>query len=118
MGKPIQTKFTTEDLATPVEFDLVAGADRSVEDNIEILGVYFKAVSSITETVTVTRISAEGAVFTFLLNSDSLSSASTSVYTPGHGKIFLKRGDTLRVAVTSATATGNGSIEIQYRESD
>ncbi len=118
MSREIQTKFLTVDLATPVEFDLVAGEDKGIENNIEILAVYFKAVSNITETITVSRIgNGSTAVFTYLLNSDSLTTAQIAVYTPGEGKIFLKRGDTLRVAVTSATATGNGSIEIQYRES-
>lgn len=118
MAREIQTKFLTVDLVNPVQFDLVAGEDKGIENNIEILAVYFKAVSNISETITVTRIgNGSTATFTFLLSSDTLSSAKTVVYTPGEGKIFLKRGDTLRVAVTSSTATGNGSIEIQYRES-
>lgn len=119
MGKPIQTKFITADLTTPLTFDLVIGTDtEGVVDNVQLLGVYFKAVSNITETITTTLI-AKGstAVFTFLLDSTSLTTAQTVVYTPS-GRIFLKKGDTLRVEVTSSTATVDGSVMIQYREAD
>ena len=115
MGKPIMTKFKAWDLTTPLEFDLVVGEDRDIEDNIQLLGVYFKAASNISETVTITRISAEGATYEFLLDSTALSAAQTVIYNPA-GRIFLKRGDTLRVAATSATATAMVYVEIQYRE--
>jgi hypothetical protein len=115
--KPIQTKFKSWDLTTPLEFDYVVGEDRSPENNVQLLGVYFKAAANITETVTITRISAKGATYTYLLDSTSLTTAQTVVYLPT-GFVGLKRGDTLRVAATSATATQMVYVEIQFREAD
>lgn len=116
MGKPIITKFSTDDLVNPVTVDFVVGTDSTdVSDDLILLGVYFKAVNSISETITVTRISVKGSTFTYLLDSTTLSSGKTVVFTPT-GKIGFKKGDTCRVEITSATATGNGSTEIQMQQ--
>ena len=117
MGKPIQTKFKAFDLTAPLVFDYVVGETVIPENNIQLLGVYFKAASNITETVTVSIISAQGATYTYLLSSTALTTAQTVIYTPT-GFIGLKRGDTLRVAATSATATAMCYTMIQYRECD
>ena len=118
--KPLQTLFKTQaDLVTPMSLTLTIGTDtRDLEDNIQLLGCYFKAATNITETVTVTLVSAEGAGYTYLLNSTSLTTAQTANYTPT-GFIGLKRGDVVTFACTSATATGMaGYMMIQYREVD
>ena len=82
MSKPIQTKFKTQaDLVTPMSLTLTIGTDgRDIEDNIQLLGCYFKAATAITETVTVTVVSAEGAGYSYLLDSTSLSSATTALH--------------------------------------
>jgi len=114
----IETKFSTDDLTTPVTVDLVIGTDTGKGDNYQLLGVYFKAVSDITETVTISIISNEStAVFTYLLDSTALSTAQTVVFTPS-GFIGLKSKDTVRVQITSASATVNGSTMIQVRKAD
>ncbi|HUX60589.1 MAG TPA: hypothetical protein VMV32_04710 [Ignavibacteriaceae bacterium] len=118
MGKPIQTLFKTQaDLVTPMSLTLTPGTDgRDIEDNIQLLGCYFKAATAITETVTVTLVSAEGSGYSFLLDSTALSDGTTVVYSPT-GFIGMKKGDVLTFACTSASATGMaGYMMIQYTE--
>ena len=114
----IQTKFSTDDLTTPVTVDMVMGIDTGKGDNFQLLGVYFKAVSDITETVTISIISNEStAVFTYLLDSTALSTGQTVIFTPT-GFIGLKSKDTVRVAITSASAAVNASTMIQVAKVD
>jgi len=116
--RPIQSKFSTDDLTTPATVDMVMGTDTSVGYSWRLMGVLFKAVSNITETVTVTILLNESnAVFIYLLDSTALSSAQTVIFTPT-GFIGLKDKDTVRVEITSASATVNGSTTIQVQQAD
>ena len=118
MSKPIQTKVKTQaDLVAPMSLSLTIGTDgRDIENSIQLLGCYFKAATAITETVSVTVVSAAGAGYSFLLTSTALSGGTTVVYLPT-GFVGLKRGDVLTFACTSATASGMaGYMMIQYRE--
>ncbi len=115
---PIETKFDTSDLESPVTVNMVIGTDTGKGDNYQLLAVLFKAATNITETVTITVLRNEGnAVFIYLLDSTALSGAQTVVFTPT-GFIALKSKDIVRVAITSATATGNGSTTIDVRKAD
>ena len=116
--RPIQSKFSTDDLTTPVTVDLVIGTDTGPGYNWRLRGVLFKAVSNITETVTITVLrNTSAAVFIYLLDSTALSGAQTVIFTPT-GFIALKKGDTVRVAITSATAAVNGSTTIDVQQVD
>ena len=115
---PIETKFSTDDSTTPVTVDLVIGTDTAKGHSYKLLGVYFKAATDITETVTISIISNKStATFTYLLDSTALSTAQTVVFTPT-GFIGLKRGDTVRVQITSATATAEVYTMIQVQQVD
>lgn len=117
MGKQIKNSTTSQSLASgALSHTLTIGNDRNVEESCELLEVSIKFGSAVTQTVTVSRQSVAGSNWTPVLDTASLSSATTYIYRPAQG-VPLKRGDILTVACTnSGTPAITAYSEIRYRE--
>jgi hypothetical protein len=70
-----------------------------------LLGVFLHSSVNITETVTVTRVSADGSTYDVVLNTSNLTSASNYVYVPTF-PVPIQRGDSIKVTCTAANTTG------------
>lgn len=115
--KPIKTNTASQALASAALLhEVVFGASpNDKEENVELLAVMIKASVNITETITVSHVGVEGANYTFVLDTASLSTQQNYVFRPT-GHCVFKRGDTLRVACTNANTTGTVYSKVQYRE--
>ena len=116
--KPIQTSVASQSLAAAALLhELVVGAARKVEDNIELLAVMIHSSIAISQVVTVSHVGVEGANYTFVLDTTTLSGATNYVFRPSGVAPVFKRGDTIRVACANATSpAATVYSKIQYRE--
>lgn len=116
--KPIQDFISSQSLAAgALTHDVVIGAARSPENDVELLSVMLKAGSAISQTVSVSHVGKEGANYVFVLDSSSLSSATNYVFRPSGVPPVFKRGDTVRVTCTNAdTPAVTVYSKIQLRE--
>jgi hypothetical protein len=119
MNKPIQTSVALQALnSAALLHELVVGAARAVEDNIELLAVMIHFGTAVTQTVTVSHVGVESSTnYLFVLDTSSLSGATNYIFRPSGVAPVFKRGDTIRVACTnSGTPAITAYSKIQYRE--
>lgn len=109
--KPIQTISGTQDLTA----DELSISFTVQEHNIEIISAHIKATVNISEVITLTRLSAEGATFEFLLNTETLSAAQHYSFKPSW-EVKAKKGDVITLLLANTTTTGEASGQILYRE--
>jgi len=77
--------------------------------------VYFKATVGITETGTITLVSALGSTYDVVLYSRTLSSQQSFSFRP-QSKILLQAGDSIKVECTDANGTGTVSGAVKMSE--
>lgn len=86
---------------------LVSGAlDKSydyVEDG-QIVSIYIKASTNITETITITRVSRHGSNYNIVVDTKTLNGESSYWFHPTG--LVLKKGDSIRIQCTNANLTG------------
>ena len=98
--------------------DVVIGTDtRDTDREIELLGVYLAASSAISQVVTVTHIGSEGANYTFVIATSTLSSATSYVYLPSGATPKFRTGDTIRfTCANSGTPAITVYSKIHFKE--
>lgn len=80
---------------------------------LESISIHFSV--AVTETLTITRDSAQGANYDTVLISRDLVAATDYVFRPqGEENEFI--GDEIKIAITNANLTGIAYIEIKTRE--
>ena len=77
--------------------------------------INFHASEAITETITITLVSVNGASYNVVLRKKSLSSAQDFIYEP-EGQNTYQAGDEIKVECTAANDTGIMSGAIKTRE--
>lgn len=117
MGKPIQNSTASQSLASAaLSHTLTIGNDRNCEESVELLEVSIKFSGAVTQAVSVTRQSVAGSNYAPVLDSASLSSATTYIYRP-NPSVPLRRGDVITVAcANSGTPAVTAYSEIRYKE--
>ena len=75
----------------------------------------FMADGGITETATVSIISADGAAYNIILDTTNISGGTNYLYNPNN-KILLRKGDGVKITCTKATATETVSSTISIEE--
>ena len=80
---------------------------------IESVSVKFSV--AVTETVTVTLVSASGAVYNAILSSKGLIAATSYIFRPD-GELNLQAGDELLIACTNANGIGIAYVTIKASE--
>jgi len=80
---------------------------------LESINIHFSV--AVTETITITRDSAQGANYDTVLAKKSLVSAQDYVFRPD-GQEREYAGDEIKIAVTNANATGVCYIELKLSE--
>ena len=113
----IATKNASQALGSgSLTLDLVVGTDTpNVEGNFYLAQVLLAAASAISQVVSVTLIGKEGSTYTFLLDTSTLSSATTYVFRPT-GICIIRRGDTVRLTCANSgtpAITVYGLIELE-----
>ena len=112
MPKPLITATASQNLASAA----LSSTITFTADFVELLEVNLHSTIAITQTVTCTRVSVNGANYSFVLDTSSLSSQSNYIYAPTRGKAFRK-GDTLTVTCTNtSTPAATVYLEVIYRE--
>lgn len=84
---------------------------------VKLSQVLINASTAITEDITVTFDSANGANYDVVLDETSLSSNSEYVFRPS-GDVVLRKGDKIRVQVTNGNTTGVVYLTVQVKRSD
>ena len=107
LKKPITT---SQDLSAAV-----LNYTTSVGRNFGLEEVTVQSSVAITETITISRDSLQGATYDVILARDSLASESSFVFRPSGQCNFIK-GDELKVQCTNANTTGIVYCEIKLRE--
>ena len=95
--------------------DLTAGAlsfTTSYDKPFKLEQITLKATVNITETVTITVDSANGATYDVVLRKVNLSAEQDVVFRP-EGEANFKKGDEIKVQCTNANTTGtvNGAVK-------
>jgi len=88
--------------------DLTLGAlsfTTSINKKVKIEQILIKASVNITETITITLDSVNGANYDVMLRKRSLSAEQNFVYRP-EGELNLQAGDKLKIQCTNANTTG------------
>ena len=88
--------------------DLTAAAlsyTTSINRKVKIEQVTLQASEAITETITITLDSVNGANYDVILRKRSLSAEQSFVYRP-EGELNLQKGDKLKIECTDANSTG------------
>lgn len=111
--KTIQSDYASQNLASAALSQILTIA----QENVELLSVMIGFSAAVSQVVTVTRKSVKGlTTYVFLLDTATLSSASTYVFRPT-GNVVFKRGDTLTIAcANSGTPASIAYSEILFRE--
>jgi hypothetical protein len=108
--------FTKPDITTSQ--DLSAGAlsyTTAIGRKFKLAEVAIHASVDITETITITRDSKNGANYDHILLSRDLSAEQDVVYRP-QGECNFEVGDELKVACTNANLTGTVYVTIKLME--
>lgn len=71
--------------------------------------IYFHFDAAVTETITITFVSAKGAAYTTVIQTQALSGETDFVFAP-NGAIELNDGDKIKVQCTKATATATVGV--------
>jgi len=87
----------------------------TVGRNFKLEEVIIKSTVNITETITLTRDSLQGAAYDVVINAKDLAGNSSYVFRPDGECNFIK-GDELKVQCTNANTTGVVSVEIKLSE--
>ena len=84
-----------------------------VEDGT-VQAIYLNFSTSITETITITKVSRHGANYNILLDTNTLNAESSYIFHP-EWKVVLKKGDSIKVQCTNANTTGTvyGTIHFE-----
>lgn len=104
MSAPVQTKVGSQNLATgALTLSVLVGTDTvSTDDNIELCEVLLTAGAAISQVVTVSHVGKEGANYTFVLKTSTLSSETSFNFRPETGKCVFKRGDTIKLTCANS----------------
>ena len=98
--------------------DLSLGALSYTTDygrRFKIEGIYFKSSVAITETITITLDSKNGANYDSVLRSKTLNAESSYVFIPG-GENNFYAGDEIKIQCTNANLTGIVYVTIKSSE--
>lgn len=83
--------------------DVVIGTDTpNVEGSYKLNRAALKAASAISQAVSVTKIPVAGSSYPGLLDTSTLSSATTYDFRPAAGSVTLRRGDTIRLTCANS----------------
>jgi len=98
--------------------DLSAGPlsyTTTIDRNFKLEEVVLKASVAISETITITRDSKNGAAYDHVLASRVLVSESSYVFRP-QGECNFRRGDEVKIQCTNANGTGTVYGEVKTSE--
>lgn len=103
MGEILNRK-TSQDLSAAA-----LSATLDFEKACKLLAIYFHFDAAVTETITITFISADGTSHSTVVDTKSLSAETDYVYQP-NGAVPLNEGDSIKVECTNATATATVGV--------
>lgn len=99
----VLTKNASQSLASAsLTLSLLAGTDGpGMQGNYKVAQVTLAAASAISQVVTVSLIPVEGATYTVVLDTSTLSSATSYVFRPT-GDCVVRRGDTIKLTCANS----------------
>ena len=81
------------------------------ENLVRITAIYIKASVAITETITITLVSPDGANYDCILDTKTLNSESSYIFHPSWNVIIFP-GSSIKVQCTNANSTGTVYVTI------
>jgi len=99
IGRIQEQKFSQSLVSAALSFSTGFGEAGNIK------AIYFSASTNITETITITRVSANGTNYDFLLKTINLIGEKYASYYPD-GQLFIGKGDSIKVQCTKANSTG------------
>jgi len=109
-------KFLKGDLTTSQDLSEAAlSYTTSYSKAFKLDMILIKFSVNVTEDITITLDSANGAAYDVVLRTKGLSSESSFVYKPEGDANFVK-GDQIKIQCTNANGTGTASLSVKSKE--
>jgi len=111
------TKFLKPDKKTTQDLSSAAlSYTTDYEREAKIQGVFFKFTGDVTETITITLDSKEGATYDQVLRTYDLVDEEYYRYTPDEGELDLQSGDQLKIECTDANGKETVAVLVKSKE--